>query len=239
MHLQMHFYFVDLVQYLVCYSFEGFFYCFFFYSYRNKVDCFFSIMDYGLHLFKANLMFTHNATKKKYWQNPLCQFLMFITFSIISFAGLAHTASFFRVSTSTHSQAVCSATYMQFNAVITSVRLFQGGTHVLATRLNKDTLLFHHFFSSPLRILSGDDCFLLCCARYFKAFSPTMHKERNSEDLLASPALFFFFLLLKAHWFCRWGWHISRQPKKSFWLPLNFPTVKLQAGLPSCAGSLL
>lgn len=80
-------------------------------------------------------------------------FLMFITFSIFSLAGLAHTVSFFRVSTPTHSQAVCSATYMQFNAVITSVRLFQRGTHVLAAPLNKDALLFHHFFfpSHPFR----------------------------------------------------------------------------------------
>lgn len=142
-------------------------------------------------------MFTHNEEKTKKNLFVSSEFFpLFITFSIISFAGLAHTASFFRASASTHSQAVCSATYMQFSAVITSVRLFQRETHGSATRLNKDArLLFHHFFSSPLRILSGADCFLLCCARFFKAFSRALHKGRNGEHLPASPPLVFFFFI--------------------------------------------
>lgn len=132
--------------------------------------------------FEAVLMFTHKkkkSTSKTVFVSSEV-FLMIITFSIISFAGLAHTTSFFRVSTSTHSQAVCSATYMQFSAVITSVRLFpKEKTHDFATRLNKDASFSSFFSPSPLHILSGDDCFLLCCSLFFKAFSPALHKRKK------------------------------------------------------------
>lgn len=120
---------------------------------------------------------------------------MCITFSITSFAGLAHTVSFFRLRTPTHSQAVCSATYMQFSAVITSVRLFQRGTHVLATHLNRDALLFHHFFSPshPFRWW----LFFIMLRALLQGFQPDAAQRKNCEDLLASPTLFFFF-------FCFW-----------------------------------
>lgn len=120
---------------------------------------------------------------------------MFITFSIISFAGLAHTVSFFRVCTSTHSQAVCSATYMQFNAVITSVRLFQRGTHVRATRLNKDALLFHLFFSPshPFRWW----LFFIMLHSQLQGFQPDAAQRKKQRRFVGFSRLVFFF-------FCYW-----------------------------------
>ncbi len=84
----------------------------------------------------------------------------FSLFPILPIASLT-CKSFFRVSDSTHSQAVHSATYMQFKAVITSVILSPKGTHSYRFCLNEECLfcptLF--FWGSFLHIPLSHDCF--------------------------------------------------------------------------------
>lgn len=93
-------------------------------------------------------VFPQRKKKKKCWQNPPRQSTslpLFLSLSQSFPSPVSHAPRLFLGwALSTHSQAVCSATYMQFGAVITSVRLFQRGARVPATRLNQDAVLFHH-----------------------------------------------------------------------------------------------
>lgn len=73
-------------------------------------------------------------------------FLSFFTFSIISIASLT-CKSFFRVSDSTHSQAVHSATYMQFKAVITSV-ILSPKEHTVQCLSKSGVCVWSNFFLS-------------------------------------------------------------------------------------------